>query len=109
MPTKSEWTSEVRICIDRRDAQLLVPRTVILRHGTEHFCLLQHGPRLEVRRSEPGLSDGQFTVIKEGLVEGDGVDWGAVHYLDRAALPELTARSAAGQEIAEIRKPGESP
>lgn len=100
-------TAEVRICIDRRDAQLLVPRTAILRHGTEHFCILQHGPQLEARRIEPGPFNDRFTVIEEGLTRGDLVVLGAVRYLDRVALPELMATPAVAQEIVESRKPGE--
>ncbi len=67
--------------------------TAVIRRGSRDYCILQNGPGLEARNVRAGPSNGKFTVIEEGLQEGDIIVLGPGRYLKQVALPESALTS----------------
>jgi RND family efflux transporter MFP subunit len=83
---------EVRICVNHIDDQLQVPKTALVRRGSDRYCLLRRGSSLEAAKVKVGPSNGKFTVIEEGLEEDDLVVLGADVYLERIGSTLLPAK-----------------
>ncbi len=93
-------SAEVEVIIARYANVLTIPVASIRDVGELHFCWVKQGEEAEKRSLVLGDSDGVFTVVKEGLEEGDEV------FVNTAAFGRV---DEASRSPGKVKKPSVSP
>ncbi len=66
-------SAEVEIQVARHNDVLLVPVATIVDHGDESFCWIQTADGVQRKRISIGDTNDVFTIVEQGLAEGDQV------------------------------------
>lgn len=101
-------SAEAKVIIASYEDVLTIPVAAIVEAGDDHFCWVQTADGPKRRPIKIGDSNGIFTVVEQGLIEGDEV------ILNPAAFGEPELAESASTETAEsvpdappvARKPG---
>ena len=68
---KPSMTANVRILIETREGVVMVPDEAIKEEGGNYLVYIMKSNNFEARKVKRGISDGLYTEIIEGLVEGE--------------------------------------
>jgi cobalt-zinc-cadmium efflux system membrane fusion protein len=75
-----------RISVGEASTGVAVPLNAVIHHGpAASVWLALPDNRFALRRIQPGIRDGDFVEVTEGLAEGDRVVTGGALFIDRAA------------------------
>lgn len=87
------YSADIEVVVDARDSVLRIPTTALM--PGNRVLVLAEGGALEERRIEAGLSNWEFTEVRNGLARGERV----VTSLERAGV-KAGARAVAEEKSA---------
>lgn len=80
-------SAEVRIRVETRCDQLMLPFQAVLKHSGKQYCLIHDRTGFRAREVTLGGTNGKYVVVSAGLEEDERVVLGAENYRREVSLP----------------------
>lgn len=80
-------SAEVRIRVETRPDQLMLPFQAVLKHGEKQYCITHDHKGFQAREVTLGGTNGKYVVVIAGIEENQRVVLGAENYRREVALP----------------------